>query len=815
MKELPILEQTTSVQPSLGGGNFGAAAAQSAQADLQIANFGAEIAQNAATQRARLAGIEAGKNPRGQDVGVFTKTDEAYVQAYKQEALSSQEFKGKQLINDMFSELSKNPTAEGLALFKNESLKAIDDYSANVPKDVQEGLRRSLEGAAMEGFYSLEGAWESRQKADRVSLWKQSTDSDTYGISNAMRTGNRDLALSIAESTYAKTIEAEKRGDVPAGTAAKTKEMVEQTLHSSQGILGLEQSAEPEKYMANLKDESWLKKLPMHAQDAVIASVVNHYNQQQAAKGAQQGINYTNYQTKIATSTMTPTDWMQAENEVSGQQFASLRQKQALLAADENSTASLIAKAAAHPNDYAYWAANFTPDQVDKITRPLLQDYANKNGLNEQDLTQSQMTEALMGTHYPVKKLTNLTDASIENGTINQAREAAIAIKTAEAMGNYNLFENLKDETKVMASLLNNAAINPNMDEKRMDDLRQSVYHATPQQKEQGQKAVNAFFAENRLKSPERVNQRVLNHLNKGTGIFTKSVKIIPPEAATLYENYMRAYANMTSDAKLADSMALDNIKRTFLPTEINGRKEFMANPMESVYPDNGKYGNENLKRLAITKLIAFNKLTENKTGKVVAKISWADMPTEGSPTSKDVLWGPEGDVILDYQVGNGPVRKIRVLMASDELTQSGVEAGDPNWALRFEYVGEEGLGTSALPFSDNNYSAMARIFPNNLPEKIRSNPELQAVMREMWSNQKAGIATPVTEKDLEKFIEKTEKQQKEGMKGLTGVIKKANQMKVEAAEKDRLQLEFNKRQEKIKKENELARSKLPNGGGF
>lgn len=744
MKELPILEQATKVQPSLGGGNFGAPAAQSAQADLQIANFGAEIAQNAATQRARLAGIEAGKNPRGQDVGVFTKTDEAYVQAYKQEALASQEFKGKQLINDMFSELSKNPTAEGLALFKNESLKAIDDYSANVPKDVQEGLRRSLEGAAMEGFYSLEGAWESRQKADRVSLWKQSTDSDTYGISNAMRTGNRDLALSIAESTYAKTIEAEKRGDVPAGTAAKTKEMVEQTLHSSQGILGLEQSAEPEKYMANLKDESWLKKLPMHAQDAVIASVVNHYNQQQAAKGAQQGINYTNYQSKIIASDMTPTDWVQAESEVSGQQFANLQQQQLKINIKDNEGYAAVAALAPYMSNASVLAGQ-APSKIEAMQDYLVKNFAQQKNMAPVDLSMTDQAQALVGMAAPAKKLTNQMSAALRSGGINEAIEAAHIHQFARDLGNNELTSGLSAQDKMFSNLVKEKSKNPEFSPKDLEDLRQATYNATDEQKANGLKAVSEYKKDNSLNSFSGKMNFIKTQMKAYNFIFQDDT-VLPNDIADTFDNLLDTYAVMTRDPNKASELAVRDLNDLYKETTVNGYKEKMALPPNQFIPDVG-HVIENSIKMSFASYVDRLNAASNKGQVKDYNINWGNRPKEGNPLDYSSRWGDKGPITFMI---NG--REARLIVKTDgitaasaknEYTNYGVKMpnkNDKSWALWYEYTDTPGASYQLRDFiteKDKNGEEFtleqgARFTPVEVDPSFKSDDEVKKIIKNL-----------------------------------------------------------------------------------
>lgn len=814
MKELPLLVQSNKIESGSGGGNFGAAFSQVAQADLQVAEFGANIAQSASSQRAKLAGIEAGQNPQGREPLVLTKTDAEYANAYNQQAMATLDFAGKKAIGDMFSTLAVNPTAEGMSLFKKSSLGEIDKLVNQAPKSLQPDLRRSLESTAQNNFYSLNNAFETRNRKDRLDSTMASTDESLISASNMAQGGDLKGALESLKRDLAAVQDLEIEGIVPIGTANKLRRQADQTLNNGQAIYQLNNSENKEKYLAGMENEAWLKNLPADERDAAIKNTVSYYAQQQAAKSTQQSINYTNYQTKLIGSTMSPTDWIQAESEVNGEQFSKLKQMQVRMNLKEDTNSNLINKANEHWGDYAYWAANFTQDQVNKIVEPIKKAYAESIGKTSDSLDLHEEIKALSGVDYPVQSLSKRIDASIQHGDIGQAILAAKEIEGVKALGNDNLLSGVSDQAKIMSSLLNNASVG-NMDDKKLDDLRRSVYNATPEQKKAGKEAVNDFIRDEFKNDSSSMKSHILSNLKNNQGSSWFSSDKLPVEAMSLYENYLNAYSSMTSDANLADQMALEQINKTFTRTTINGENEFMANTVESQFPNNGKYGNENMKRLAVAKMIAMQTLMLKPGDTPFATLSWPDMPTEGNPLDNNTLWGKSGDLIIDYKVGNGDPEKIKIIIQSDALTNEGIRTkttvgfnvvdkkeiteNNPNWAIKFEYVNKKGLGVQSLPFSDKPYTALARMFPREVEREIRSNKDLQKALRVM-----------VLESRKETKIPNEAVQKPEMIKDALRPIPVRKMKEIyNKQEKENFQGQYNKRKKKIEMGKKARRDKL------
>lgn len=727
MKELPLLEQSAKVQPSLGSSNFGSAFAEVAKADMQVAQFGADIAQNAATERARLAGLEAGKTPTDRNLFSFTKTDQAYVEAYKREAFSSQDFKGKQLINDMYSELAQNPTPDALQTFKAESTKAIDEFSLSVPKDLQADLRRSLETTAMNNFYTLESARDARQKEDSKNLWKLSVDQGTNTVMDLAINHDFDDAKAEATRLYDLTVQQEKDGIADAGTAERLKEMLSQTLYNGKSIRMMNASESPEKYLADLGEQKWVQALPENVKQGVVASSLDYFNKQEAAKAGQQGINYINYQTKIATAQMTASDWLQAETEVDGKQFAQLKYKQATMAAEGNIENRLLTQASQHSTDGAFLGAQYSTTQAEKIHNGLSKVKATEIGVNPEELSFKDRVNGSLGMHLASPRLNREANSTYRYGNLNQVREVADAILGAGFAGNPELFSDLTPESMVMSRLVNQVGFiqDPLEAEKRLKEIRQGIYNTTPEQKAEGKAQVNAYYKDNEFNDPALKNKHIVKALRKELGRdFFGSAKI-PNELSAVYDNLMNAYTPMTNDPVVADEIALDIIKKGFTRTHINGRDEYMPLAPEQNLPASPTLIDNN-KKLAVARLVKFNEELRSSGKAYLDKIEWPDMPTSGSPFEEKV-WGNKGDIILNI---NGKPQK--VIIKSDLMSQKGADQGVPNWAIYTQDADKPNAPELPLYFSDMPGFSQARWFPVLKEQQAMTIPEIKKVLEAM-----------------------------------------------------------------------------------
>jgi hypothetical protein len=733
MKELPILGQSEKVQPSLGGGNFSSAMNEVAKADLQVASFGAEIAQNAAMQRAKLLGQEAGKNPQGQTPIAFTKTDEAYVQSYKQEAFSTLDFRGKQLLADMQTEIASNPTEESLAAYKSESLRAVQDLVANAPKDVQGDLNRSLEGSAQNAFYQLYGAYENKRRDLLSDSIGQQADSANTEIYNLATQGKEKEADGVMAQVLESLQNGVNQGALKPSAIAKYKETYELSKNYGRANKELQSAESQEKYLAGMAEKPWVKSLSPNVQESVIANTVQRYNQMQAALGAQQSINYTNYQSKIMTSEMTPSDWIKAESEVSGQQFAKLQQQQLKINAEGNSEQRLLAKASAQSTDAAYLGAAFSGAETEKVHNALSKVKAAEVGVNPEELSFKDRTVGSLGMNMVSPRLNKEASSSFRYGNMNQVREVADGIESARLFGNNALFADLNEQDRVMAKLVNTVGMieDPVEAEKKLKEIREGIYNTTPEQKAQGKEKVNAFYKDQEYNDPAIKSKHILKALKSELGRDFFGGAKLPSEVSPMYDNLMNAFAGLTNDARMADELALGVIKQTFTRTRINGRDEYMPLAPETKIPAS-PIQIENNKKLSIARLVKYNESLRASGGAYIDKIEWPDMPTSGDPFANSP-WGKSGDITLMI---NG--KPSVVVVKSDLMTQKGDEQGSPNWAFYYRDADKPNGVELPIYFSDKPGYIQARWFPTMSKKQAMTDEMIKSILTQMQEKKTA-----------------------------------------------------------------------------
>lgn len=745
MKELPILERSQKIESSGGSSNFGAAFNEVAKANLQVASFGAEIAQNASTQRQRLLGIEAGKNPTGETPIAFTKADEAYVQSYKQEAYNTLDFEGKKTINDLFTEVSVNPNREGLSLFKDTSLQTIEDLSANAPDDLKQDLRRSLESTAMSNFYSLYGAYSNNEQKKSVDIAMASADQNSNILWDATYSGDKVSAENAynAGLDFIATQEAANR--VKAGTTVKLKETYDQIRRNAKAAAELDKAESPEKYLSTMREKAWIKNLNPSEQDAIVANTVQRFNQMQAEQGAQQSINYTNYQSKIMTNDMSATDWIRAESEVNGQQFASLRQQQVRINVEGNSEQRLLAQASTNATDPAYLGAAFSNSEAEKVHNALSKARANEVGVNPEELSFKERTIGSLGMHMTSPRLNKEAASSFRYGNMNQVREVADAIESARLFGNNALFGDLDEKERSMAKLVNTVGLiqDPAEAEKRLKEIREGIYNTTPEQKAQGKEKVNAFYKDEEYNTqPQKKEKHILSALKDELGRDFFGGAKLPSEVSPMYDNLMNAFAGLTNDAQMADELALGVIKQTFTRTRINGRDEYMPLSPDTRIPAS-PIQLENNKKLAVARLVKYNEELRSKGGAYLDKIEWPDMPTSGDPFGNE-RWGKSGDITL---LING--KPSVVVVKSDLMTKTGDDQGVPNWALYYRDADKPNGVELPIYFSDRPGYIQARWFPVMSKKQALTDERIKSILTEMQSAKTRIDERKASEKEL------------------------------------------------------------------
>lgn len=217
--EVPTIQQTEKLETSLTPMNFGDAARQSAHASNIGSAIGADISLKAATARAELDGIEYGKNPQGDLLPSFTKADEAFNNAYRQQAKATIALQADQMMSNGLATLNQSNklSPELIENFNNNAIASMDDLVGMAPKQDQEVLRNAIASQILQANEKLNNKLLDQQRADQLDTHNNYAAQTAINMFDAGANGN-----DAAAKSYYNDIVNSNNAAVEAGLISKT-----------------------------------------------------------------------------------------------------------------------------------------------------------------------------------------------------------------------------------------------------------------------------------------------------------------------------------------------------------------------------------------------------------------------------------------------------------------------------------------------------------------------------------------------------------------------------------------------------------------
>jgi hypothetical protein len=224
--EVPTIQQTEKVEANISPLNFGAAAREYASAANIGTAIGSQLALSAATKRAELDGIEFGKNPQGDLLPAFTKVDEAFNNAYRQQAKATIAMQADQMISNNLNTLNQSNrlSPELIADFNDNAVTGMDSLVALAPKEDQEHLRNAIASQIMQSNEKLSNKLLEQQRADQLDNYNNYATQSSINMFNAGADGNDADARRILADIEASNNIAAETGLISKTDATKANE---------------------------------------------------------------------------------------------------------------------------------------------------------------------------------------------------------------------------------------------------------------------------------------------------------------------------------------------------------------------------------------------------------------------------------------------------------------------------------------------------------------------------------------------------------------------------------------------------------------
>lgn len=180
MADIPQFKSQETFQPSTQPLPFGQTMQQVGNASNLLSTFGSEIALRSAMARAEQQGLALGKNPKGDLIPAFTKVDEAFQNAYRNQAAATLSLQADQLLTAGLNTLSELPqlNPEAIDAFERNTLQGLDAILQQAPSQD----RSSLETQFLTQFISAKGKLDAKMIAQQ-----KQHEQDTFALNNQLQ----------------------------------------------------------------------------------------------------------------------------------------------------------------------------------------------------------------------------------------------------------------------------------------------------------------------------------------------------------------------------------------------------------------------------------------------------------------------------------------------------------------------------------------------------------------------------------------------------------------------------------------------------
>ena len=212
MAEIPEFKSTEKFQPTASPLGFERAAEKQAAAGNILTNIGSEIALRAGINRAEQAGIELGKNPKGDLLPVFNKTDEAFQNAYRNTGQATLTLKGQELINNGLNTVnSASKLSPGLIdNFSSQIEKGIEAISSQAPSIDRTAVSQNLKLGLINAKSKLDeklAKQNTQELKDNFAAYTDETNTLIFDISSSGDTKGGEAVLSNLEQSVRAQVE--------------------------------------------------------------------------------------------------------------------------------------------------------------------------------------------------------------------------------------------------------------------------------------------------------------------------------------------------------------------------------------------------------------------------------------------------------------------------------------------------------------------------------------------------------------------------------------------------------------------------------
>jgi hypothetical protein len=636
MADLPEYQRSTQIEVGETATGFARATKGLSDSYNIWSDLGIEVAQNAASQRSRELGREAGNVPGRTLIPAFTKSDAEFNKAYHEQEYNIALQNGTNVINKAAFEAFKNPSAQSVAAYEKFVTQYMQENMPTLTRETAYALKPALEQSFLASKYKLEEEVFKRALTFQKETFQQSINSGIKNATDLIANGDEaggDEAVSKVKGSLNSDF---GRTNYSEGARKEILTEVDKQVIGAKSRAQMNQAIESGSAEQVLKDAA---NLPPTADNLVrMQSLYGAYSQYSSMVNANDSIVTNNYTKKLVEGSLTPTDMITAKEDLSASGYSKFEVTVAKWLAQNTKDNSAIEYFNKNFNN-SIALANMTPDEIN-------------TGFNAR-------VKALSGGGTP-----NLADEAVVAREVqatvpyfNNKLKAGINSNDAQvAVQSAQLFRSLLQDNPLSVDGIDSKTA---MKAQIIND--QLAANATPLEAwEHATKNVDNLKPEDIKRREEMFEEELKTNGKKSTSDQLAWAQTqagfngyqVPPSIASDFLNAMKRNYVASGDWAASEKLATQVIQSLYGFTNVNGQKMVTYLPIEKTWPNgnNETYIQnvlvDKLERLFIEQKQSFDD-PDSTTG------FYFKFP--------DGIIKPQGNILSDKRIASNEIVKVKV----------------------------------------------------------------------------------------------------------------------------------------------------------
>jgi hypothetical protein len=546
-----------------------------------LGTFGSQLAITASTTLAQKRGYEAGQNPTGSILPPITMADKAFADTYITQSQNTLGLQATKMMQEGQAELAKawKLTPDMIATYTKNMSEGLNDIIDKAPMQAQAALANQFNSNLMNSSASLNQKMIGQQKQQALQNASLYNNSQLSSIYEAARAGNIDSAKKMADDMVSRTKSMSSSGMYTPLQAEAARKSAQNSLYT--GLY----TGEALKAYNNKNADQYLAELLTKKPDGVTTlewegiarNVMGEVQLQESFQQRNETSLYSEANRLLNEGMLTPDFIAQLESESTSKarfnnfmaQVATYQRKNH----GDNQKVSALMPQWNSPYAMAT-ASNKTKDVALIQAGQDIQQRAADGGRTLDDF--EAQAEAMATAGGPIQSFTHQMNAGFLSGNPQLMLRNLNAYRALKNT-NPSVLNGMDKRALAMMTNFESQMEDGNDPDVAAQKANEVVLQKTPEQMEINTALVKQWESTT-VNTPSRLNSWASQFADLGDGATVNNLPYFAQHVKNIFKSNME-YLN--GDVVGATKMTREGIERAWGVTAVNGKQEFVFQPVE------------------------------------------------------------------------------------------------------------------------------------------------------------------------------------------------------------------------------------------